>query len=268
MNHPPVELYDTTLRDGAQAEGVSFSVLDKLKIARRLDEFGIHYIEGGWPGSNPKDEEFFALAQKEQFKNAQLCAFSMTRRANIEPQDDANLQTIVAANTPVVMLVGKSWDFHVTEALQSAARRKLAHDRKQRALGQVAGATRVFHRRTFFRCAAKIARIRDENSRSRRQLAAPNCSLCPIPTAAPCPRTSATACGRCWKKFDLPVGIHTHNDCELAVANALAGVEAGATQVQGVINGFRRTLRQLQSGLGHRQLATENGSASCLAMRN
>ncbi|MBW3635249.1 MAG: citramalate synthase, partial [Armatimonadetes bacterium] len=111
-------LYDTALRDGAQAEGVSFSVADKLKIARRLDEFGIHFIEGGWPGSNPKDEEFFAAAQRENWRNSQLCAFSMTRRAGISPQDDPNLQTIVAANTPVVTLVGKTWDFHVREALR------------------------------------------------------------------------------------------------------------------------------------------------------
>ncbi len=108
-----VFLYDTTLRDGAQAEGISFSVADKLKIAARLDEFGIHFIEGGWPGSNPKDEDFFALAQKHNFKNAVLCAFSMTRRAGISARDDLNLQKILAAKTPGVTLVGKTWDFHV-----------------------------------------------------------------------------------------------------------------------------------------------------------
>src|SRR5688572_4349414 len=96
MDKQQVFLYDTTLRDGAQAEGISFSVADKLKIAARLDEFGIHFIEGGWPGSNPKDEDFFALAQKHTFKNATLCAFSMTRRAGIEARDDLNLQKILA----------------------------------------------------------------------------------------------------------------------------------------------------------------------------
>src|ERR671916_671178 len=102
MTNNQVQIYDTTLRDGAQAEGISFSVADKLKIARRLDEFGIHFIEGGWPGSNPKDEEFFALAQKQTWKTAQLAAFSMTRRAGIKASEDANLKTILAAKTPIV----------------------------------------------------------------------------------------------------------------------------------------------------------------------
>ena len=115
-NH--VQIYDTTLRDGAQAEGISFSVADKLKIARHLDEFGVDFIEGGWPGSNPKDEEFFELAQKHPWKHAQMTAFSMTCRAGVQAKDDANLQKIVAAKTPVVMLVGKAWDFHVERALR------------------------------------------------------------------------------------------------------------------------------------------------------
>src|SRR4028119_1135038 len=101
-----VQIYDTTLRDGAQAEGISFSVADKLKIAQRLDEFGIHFIEGGWPGSNPKDEEFFALAKQQTWKNAQLAAFSMTRRVGVEAREDANLQKILEAETPIVTLVG------------------------------------------------------------------------------------------------------------------------------------------------------------------
>src|SRR5476649_1781138 len=111
-----VEIYDTTLRDGSQGLGISFSVLDKLRIAERLDEFGVHYIEGGWPGSNPKDEEFFELASRHKWQHAALTAFSMTRRAGVTAQEDANLQKILAAQTPVVTLVGKSWDFHVLHA--------------------------------------------------------------------------------------------------------------------------------------------------------
>jgi 2-isopropylmalate synthase len=122
MFKPQVEIYDTTLRDGAQAEGISFSVADKLKIARRLDEFGVSYIEGGWPGSNPKDEEFFELARQMEWKNAQLCAFSMTRRAGIKVEDDPNLQKILAAQTPIVTLVGQDVGFPCHRSAENLAR--------------------------------------------------------------------------------------------------------------------------------------------------
>ncbi len=232
----PIFLYDTALRDGAQAEGVSFSVADKLKIARRLDEFGIHFIEGGWPGSNPKDEEFFALAQKETWKNSQLCAFSMTRRAGIAAKDDLNLQTIIAANTPVVTLVGKTWDFHVTQAL------RISLDENLRMVEESVAFVKAQGRRVFFDCEHFFDGYRANPEYALQVLNAAASGgaeflvLCDTNGGA-MPSFIAEAT-REIAKIGPKVGIHTHNDCELAVANALAAVEAGATQVQGVINGF------------------------------
>lgn len=236
-NVSPVFLYDTTLRDGAQAEGVSFSVLDKLKIARRLDEFGLHFIEGGWPGSNPKDEEFFALAQKERFAHAQLCAFSMTRRAGVEAKDDPNLQTIVAANTPVVTLVGKTWDFHVESAL------KVSLDENLRMIEESVRWVKSQGRRVFFDCEHFFDGFRANRSYALQVLGAAAeggaefLVLCDT-NGGTLPDFVAHATREIREHFGVAVGIHTHNDCELAVANALASIEAGATQVQGVVNGF------------------------------
>ena len=232
-----VFLYDTALRDGAQAEGVSFSLLDKLKIARKLDEFGIHFIEGGWPGSNPKDEEFFALAQKETFKNAQLCAFSMTRRAGIAAKDDPNLQTIVAAQTPVVTLVGKTWDFHVEKALN------IALDENLRMVEDSVAWVKSQGRRVFFDCEHFFDAFKNNKNYALQVLeAAANGGaeflvLCDT-NGGTMPDFVASATREVREKFGVGVGIHTHNDCELAVANALVAVQNGATQVQGVINGF------------------------------
>ena len=231
-----VTLYDTALRDGAQAEGVSFSVADKLKIARRLDEFGIHFIEGGWPGSNPKDEEFFAAAQKETWKNSQLCAFSMTRRAGISAQDDPNLQTIVAAQTPVVTLVGKTWDFHVTNAL------RISLDENLRMIEESVAWVKSQGRRVFFDCEHFFDGYKSNPEYALKVLNAAASGgaefliLCDT-NGGTMPNFVAQAT-REMLKIGPQIGIHTHNDCELAVANALASVEAGATQVQGVINGF------------------------------
>ena len=116
---PRVFIYDTTLRDGSQAEGVSFTVNDKVKIARRLDEAGVDYIEGGWPGSNPKDRDFFARMKKEPLRHARLAAFSSTRRKGLKAADDPNYKDLVAAATPVVCIFGKTWDMHVTDVLKT-----------------------------------------------------------------------------------------------------------------------------------------------------
>ena len=115
---PDVEIYDTTLRDGSQGEGINFSVADKLRIAEKLDAFGVHYIEGGWPGSNPKDMEFFAQASRRKWKNAKIAAFSMTRRKGMAVEKDELMQQILDAKTPVVTIVGKTWLLHVTEVLR------------------------------------------------------------------------------------------------------------------------------------------------------
>src|ERR1700751_4937171 len=117
MNPNQIIIYDTTLRDGTQAEGISFSVHDKIRIAEKLDAFGIHYIEGGWPGSNPKDIAFFDAAKKRKWKTAKLCAFGSTCRANLRPEDDTQVGLLIKAETPIVTIVGKSWRFHVEEIL-------------------------------------------------------------------------------------------------------------------------------------------------------
>lgn len=232
-----VEIYDTTLRDGAQAEGISFSVADKMKVAQKLDEFGVTYIEGGWPGSNPKDEEFFALAQKQNWKHAQLAAFSMTRRANIKAEDDANLKTILAAETPVVTLVGKTWDFHVTKALnvpldenlrmiEDSVRFVVSHGR------------RVFYDAEHFfdgwraNPEYSLATLRAAQNGGAEILV-----LCDT-NGGSLPDHIARGVQTVREELGISVGVHTHNDCDLGVANALAGVEAGAIQVQGTINGF------------------------------
>src|SRR5688572_4538536 len=124
--HRIVKLYDTTLRDGTQGEGVSFSMEDKIRIVTRLDAIGVHYIEGGWPGSNPKDMRFFRRIQDVALKHAKLAAFSMTRRAGGVAESDANMQALVEAGTPVATIVGKSWDFHVTHALGTTLPENLA----------------------------------------------------------------------------------------------------------------------------------------------
>src|SRR5262252_6730297 len=126
MSSNRVEIYDTTLRDGSQGLGISFSVIDKLRIAERLDAFGIHYIEGGWPGSNPKDIEFFAQAKRKSFKTARLAAFGSTRRKNLPVEKDEQVRLLVEAETPVVTIFGKTWMLHVKEVLSTTADENLA----------------------------------------------------------------------------------------------------------------------------------------------
>ncbi len=262
---PQVFLYDTALRDGSQAEGVSFSVADKLKIARKLDEFGIHFVEGGWPGSNPKDEEFFALAAKEKWKNSALCAFSMTRRAGVEAKDDPNLQKIVAANTPVVTLVGKSWDFQVTEAL------RISLDENLKMVEESVRWVKSQGRRVFFDGEHSFDgfRANPEYALKVWEAAANGGAefivLCDTNGGTMPDFIQEVTCRAL--KIGVAVGIHTHNDCELGVANALASVAAGATQVQGVINGFGErcgncnltsVIANLQLKLGYGVLPAEN----------
>src|SRR6478735_2693247 len=126
MSTPRVTIYDTTLRDGTQGTGISFSVLDKIRVAEKLDEFGVDYIEGGWPGSNPKDAAFFEEAAKREWKNARITAFGMTRRGRIKVEDDAQVQMLLDAQTPAVTIVGKTWPLHVTEVFQVTLEENLA----------------------------------------------------------------------------------------------------------------------------------------------
>jgi 2-isopropylmalate synthase len=232
-----VEIYDTTLRDGAQAEGISFSVADKLKIAARLDEFGISYIEGGWPGANPKDVEFFERAKNLPWKNAKLAAFTMTRRAGIKAEDDKNLQNILAAQTPIVTMVGKSSDFHVEHAL------KISLDENLRMIEESVAFMVREGRRVFYDAEHFFDTWQGNREYALKTLLAAQAGgaevlvLCDT-NGGSMPEFIAGSVREVLGHTTCTIGIHTHNDCELGVANALAAVGAGATQVQGTINGF------------------------------
>lgn len=232
-----VLLYDTTLRDGSQREGISFSVDDKLKIARRLDEFGVHYIEGGWPGSNPKDAAFFARAQKLTFNHARLAAFGATLRKGNQPETDANIQALLAAGTPVVTLVGKSWDLHVTAILETTLEENLAMIASSVAYFKAHGKEVVYDAEHFFDgYKAKPAYALD-TLRAAADAGADVLVLCETNGGA-LPWEVMEIVQVIRSQIEVPLGIHTHDDSGCGVANALAAVRAGAVHVQGTINGY------------------------------
>ena len=147
---PPVWLYDTTLRDGTQGENVNFSASEKLQIAKRLDDAGIHYIEGGWPGSNPRDMQFFELARQETFAKARIVAFGATRRPGVRPEEDANLQALIDSGTPAVAIFGKSWDLHVDSVMDIAREENLAMIRESVAFLKARGRETIYDAEHFF----------------------------------------------------------------------------------------------------------------------
>jgi 2-isopropylmalate synthase len=230
-------IYDTTLRDGTQAEGISFSVHDKIRIAEKLDAFGVHYIEGGWPGSNPKDIEFFTEAKKRQWKTAKLCAFGSTCRPKIRPEEDNQVALLLEAETPVVTIVGKSWRFHVEEILGTTVEENLRMIQDTVAYLKSCGREVIFDAEHFFdgykdepAHALKAIQAAAESGADMVVLCDTNGGSLPEEVERITQSMVAT--------LAVPVGIHTHNDCELGVANALAGIRAGAGQVQGTINGY------------------------------
>ena len=231
-----IQLYDTTLRDGAQRAGISFSVEDKLKIAQRLAEIGIHFIEGGWPGSNPKDAEFFARAWTLDLKRATLVAFGSTRRANIKAQEDPNLNALKESGTRAVTLVGKSWDLHVTEVLKTSLEENLKMIADSIRYLRSGGQSVFFDAEHFFdgykrnsKYALRTVEVAAE--------AGVDCIVLCDTNGGALPDEVAAAV-KAAKKVGISLGIHVHNDGELAVANTLAAVQAGAIQVQGTINGY------------------------------
>jgi 2-isopropylmalate synthase len=232
-----IQLYDTTLRDGAQSEDISFTVDDKLRIAEQLDALGVHYIEGGWPGSNPRDEEFFRAVQKLGLKHAKIAAFGSTARAGIRASDDRNLALCLKAETPVVTVVGKTWDLHVREELRIPLKANLEviHDTMaylRRHVDEV-----ILDAEHFFDGLA----ANREYTLSCLQAAADGGAtlICLCDTrGGTLPDDVAAAVDAARAAVSVPLGIHCHNDCELAVANSVAAVEHGCVQVQGTINGF------------------------------
>ncbi len=232
-----VQLYDTTLRDGAQQEGISFSVEDKLKIVRKLDELGINFIEGGWPGSNPKDEEFFARAQHLQLSQAVLCAFGSTRRPHTAAGKDPNLRALVKAKTPVVTLVGKSSELQVTRVLETTLEENLAMIRDSVSFLKSKGRIVFFDAEHFFDGCKANAEYALLTIRTADEAGADCVILCDT-NGGTLPYDVAAMVEMAAKEVNSPLGIHAHNDADLAVACSLMAVRAGAVQLQGTINGY------------------------------
>ncbi len=235
--HPNVRLYDTTLRDGTQGEGVNFSSLDKIRIAEALDQFGMHYIEGGWPGSNPKDVSFFERAADLEWKNARIAAFGSTRRKDTPVEDDPQVKLLLDAKTPVITFFGKSWRLHVTEILTTTEEENQAMIQDTTRYLKENGREVIYDAEHFFdgykdspdHALATLAAARDGG--------ADWVVLCDT-NGGTMPREVEEITKIVMEKIGVPVGIHTHDDTGVAVANALASIEAGATQVQGTINGY------------------------------
>jgi len=232
-----VQLYDTTLRDGAQREGISFSVVDKLHIAQKLDELGIHFIEGGWPGSNPKDVEFFSKAKSLILANSKLVAFGSTRRPKAKAETDANLVALANAGVEVATIVGKSSELQVTQVLETTLDENLGMIADSIGYLKAKGFTVFFDAEHFFdgfktnpdyslRCLVTAAE------------AGADCLVLCDTNGGTLPDEITVAIKAARKATNVPLGIHAHNDSELAVANTLAAVNAGVTQVQGTINGY------------------------------
>lgn len=231
-------LYDTTLRDGTQGEGVSISCNDKLKIAKKLDEFGVHYIEGGWPGSNPKDAEFFARQNELNLKQAKIAAFGSTRYKNTTCEKDANIQALVEANTPVVTLVGKSWDLHVHHVLETDPEENLDMISESVQYFKAHGKEVVYDAEHFFDGYKANPEYTMLTLKAAVQGGADSLVLCDTNGGAT-PWEVEEITKRVAAQFEgIQIGIHAHNDCELGVANSLAGIRGGAMQVQGTINGY------------------------------
>lgn len=240
----PVILYDTTLRDGTQGENITLSLADKLRIARMLDEFGMPFVEGGWPGSNPKDVEFFAEAKRLPWRRAKLAAFGSTRHRSNRPETDPNLRELVAAETPVVTIFGKSWLLHVTEVLGASAQENL--DMIADSVGFIVdrGRELVYDAEHFFDGYKADRDYALATLRAARQAGARTLVLCDTNGGTLTDELVAIV-GDVRRALEAdgdapPVtwGIHTHNDAELAVANSMAAVAAGVRHVQATINGY------------------------------
>jgi 2-isopropylmalate synthase len=265
-NNLNVSLYDTTLRDGCQAHGFSLSVDDKLRVAQRLDQLGFAYVEGGWPGSNPRDQEFFTRAKRLRWRNTRLAAFGSTRRAGASAEEDANLGLLLEAGTPVATIVGKASVDQVRIVLGVSLEENLAMIADSVAYLKAAGREVMFDAEHFF------DGYRADRAYALRCLTAAEAAgadwvvLCDT-NGGTLPAELGDACRDVSRNISTRVGIHTHNDSEVAVANTLAAIEAGATQVQGTINGYGERvgnanlcsiIPNLQLKLGHHCLPDES----------
>jgi 2-isopropylmalate synthase len=232
-----IHIYDTTLRDGSQGEGVSFSLQDKLNITRRLDELGVDYIEGGYPLSNPKDFEYFQEVRKLPLRHARVVAFGMTRRKQTPPAQDTCLKALLDSQTSVVTIVGKTWDLHVREVLGTTLEENLRMIADSVAHCVAAGREVFYDAEHFFDGFRRNPGYALQTLRAARDAGAAVIILCDT-NGGTLPDDIAGAVEQVRRELDVPLGIHCHNDCDVAVANSLAAVARGATQVQGTINGL------------------------------
>ena len=240
MTTKTIQIYDTTLRDGTQGEGVSLSLEDKLQIAQRLDEIGVDYIEGGYPLSNEKDEQFFQQVQQLNLKHAKVCAFGMTRRRGVEAAEDPGMLALRDSGAPVCTVVGKTWDFHVTEVLRVTLEENLQMIEDSVGFLVREGREVIYDAEHFFDGWKANPEYARKTIQSASQAGATMVALCDT-NGGSLPEEIAqltAAAEDAVSEFGVSVGIHCHNDSELAVANSLAAVDAGAVQVQGTINGI------------------------------
>lgn len=233
----PIVIYDTTLRDGSQTEGISFTVNDKIKITEKLDELGVHYVEGGWPGSNPKDKEYFQHFADKPLKNTVVTAFGSTRRAKTPPAKDANLQALIASEARTITIFGKTWDLHVKDVLKASLTENL-----QMIEDSVAFLKK--HRREVFYDAEHFFDGYKHNpsyalkTLQAAQAAGADCLILCDTNGGTLPEEIRTIIREIRPQLTAALGIHTHNDQELAVANSLVALEEGCVQVQGTFNGL------------------------------
>jgi len=232
-----IEIYDTTLRDGSQAEGISFSLQDKLALTERLDNLGFDYVEGGYPGSNDKDFQYFQQVAALKLRHVKICAFGMTRRKGVTVAEDQGLKALLDAGTQVITLVGKASIFHATEVLQTSGDENLAMIAESIAYLVGAGRDVIFDAEHFFDGWKLDADYARQAIRAAVAAGARMVVLCDT-NGGSMPEEIAAMTRAAIASAPVPVGIHCHNDCDLAVANSLAGVDAGAVHVQGTINGF------------------------------
>ena len=233
-----IYIYDTTLRDGAQFEGISFTVKDKIRIAMKLDELGVDFIEGGWPGSNPKDDEFFSLAAKNlKLKKSKLVAFGSTRRANVKNSQDIVLKKLLKANTKYLTIFGKSWDLHVKKVLKTSFKENLNMIEDSVSFLRKKGRHVFFDAEHFFDGYRENPKYALECLKAAANGGAEALILCDT--------NGGSLTGQIFdvveevkSKLNISLGIHTHNDAEMAVANSVAAVQAGCVQVQGTFNGY------------------------------
>ncbi|MDA8098424.1 MAG: citramalate synthase [Nitrospiraceae bacterium] len=232
-----VHIYDTTLRDGSQAEDVNFSVEDKIRVAKKLDEFGVHYIEGGWPGSNPRDIEFFREMRKVRLRKAKLVAFGSTRRAKLRVAQDPNIRSLVSSGVGVTTIFGKTWDLHVQKALRITLEQNLeiigdsvAYLKKR--MDEV-----IYDAEHFFDGYKANPDYALQTLLAARDAGADCLVLCDT-NGGTLPGEVSAIIDDVKRRITAPFGIHAHNDAELAVANSLAAIRLGAVQVHGTINGY------------------------------